>query len=165
MKGDAWEGGHRMPFLVRWPARVQPGSVTDQTICFTDLLATLAGIVGEELPAGAGPDSFDFSRVLDGTQRRDSPVRNHLVLNSANGTMIIRHESWKLIAGLGSGGFSEPQRVEPKAGGPLGQLYDLANDLGERTNLYQERPEIVNELNQELLRTLKGESSRAMSDR
>ena len=68
MKADAWEGGHRMPFIVRWPGRVKAGTVSDQTICFTDLLATFADICGAKLPAGAGPDSFSFLPVLEGRQ-------------------------------------------------------------------------------------------------
>ena len=75
MKADAWENGHRMPFVVRWPGKTKSGTVTGQTICFTDILSTFASITGAELPADAAPDSFDLLPVLLGTQPEDKPVR------------------------------------------------------------------------------------------
>jgi len=152
MKGDAWEAGHRMPFLVRWPGVVEPGSRTDQTICFTDMLSTFATITGAELGPNDGPDSFDFSKVLFGEQPEDQPVRTSLVLNSANKTLIVRSGPWKLITSLGSGGFSKPSKMNPEPGGPQGQLYNLDEDLGETNNLYMEHPEIVERLQRELER-------------
>ena len=89
MKADAWEGGHRMPFLVRWPGTVKPGSVTNQMICFTDFLKTFAAIVDAELPQDAGPDSVDFLPVLLGEQPESKPVREHLVV-AAGGMKMIR---------------------------------------------------------------------------
>ncbi|MCH8923670.1 MAG: arylsulfatase, partial [Planctomycetes bacterium] len=124
MKADAWECGHRMPFIVRWPGKVKAGSVSRQTICFTDMLATLAGVVGVKLPAGAGPDSLDFSPVLLGRQPEGTPIRDALVIRSGGGLMTIRMGDWKLIDGLGSGGFSRPRRVKPGRGDPPGQLYN-----------------------------------------
>lgn len=146
MKADAWECGHRMPFLVRWPGTVKPASVTDQTICFTDLLATFAAIVDADLPPEAGPDSFDISDVLRGTQSAEKPIRETLVIRSGGGMMTIRAGDWKLITGLGSGGFSKPGRVRPAAGDPTGQLYNLAIDLGETDNRYAAEPAIVERL-------------------
>jgi len=150
MKGDAWENGHRMPFLVRWPGKVKAGSVSQQTICFTDMLATFASIVDVDLPEHAGPDSFDLLPVLLGKQPEDDPIRGPVVIPSANGTMTIRSGPWKLITGLGSGGFSKPGRIKPSPGGPDGQLYHLTEDLGETNNLYLERPEVVKRLKTEL---------------
>lgn len=143
MKGDAWECGHRMPFIARWPAAVKPGTVSNQMICFTDLLATFAGLTHTKLPADAGPDSVDFSSVLLGTQPADQSVRQNLVVRSAGKVMTIRMGKWKLIEGLGSGGFSKPKNVAPVPGGPIGQLYDLDADVGETNNLYAKNPEIV----------------------
>ena len=111
MKGDAWEAGHRMPFIVRWPGKVKPGSVSDQTICFTDMLATFAAVVGIDLPGDAGPDSFNVLPVLLGDQPEKRPIRGPLVIPSANGTMTVKSGRWKLITTLGSGGFSKPSRV------------------------------------------------------
>jgi len=152
MKADAWEGGHRMPFLVRWPGHVKPGSVTDQTICFTDLLATFSAVTGGELPEGAGPDSFNLLPVLLGSQPQQDPIRGPLVVPAARGTMSIRSGKWKLITALGSGGFSEPRRVKPLKDGPTGQLYDMVKDQGETTNLYLKHPEVVARLSAELKR-------------
>jgi len=150
MKGDAWEGGHRMPFIVRWPGRVQAGAISHHTICFTDMLATFAAIVGTDLPADAGPDSFNVLPVLLGKQPAGKPIRGPVVIDSRNGTKTIRSGPWKLITGLGSGGFSEPSSIQPTDGGAAGQLYNLAEDLGETNNLYQEKPDIVKRLTAEL---------------
>jgi arylsulfatase A-like enzyme len=143
MKADAWECGHRMPFVVRWPGKVKAASVSNQTICFTDLLATFASIVEATLPAEAGPDSFDFSGVLLGTQPEKKPIRENLVIRSGGGMMTIRAGDWKLIQGLGSGGFSQPRRIRPGPGDPPGQLYNLATDLGETKNRYADEPAVV----------------------
>ncbi|MBP86857.1 MAG: arylsulfatase [Planctomycetaceae bacterium] len=152
MKADAWECGHRMPFIVRWPGKVKPSSASKQMICFTDLLATFATITGSELSDDAGPDSFDFSSVLLGKQPEAEPVRDYLVIRSGGNLMTIRSGDWKLITGLGSGGFSQPRRVKPGPGDPAGQLYNLAEDVGEATNLYQQNPEIVKRLQTALKR-------------
>jgi arylsulfatase A len=150
MKADAWEAGHRMPFIVRWPCRVKQGSVSDQTICFTDILATLADAAGVDLPVEAGPDSYSFLPVLMGEQNEDQPVRPPIVMKSGNGAMMIRSGDWKLIDRLGSGGFSVPHRIEPVPGGPEGQLYNLAEDPGEMNNLYSEHPDVVARLKSEM---------------
>lgn len=150
MKADAWEAGHRMPFLVRWPDRVKAGSVSHQTICFTDLLATCAAAAEIPLPKGAGPDSFNFLPVLLQQQPHDKPIRGPLVIPAGRGMMSIRSGDWKLITGLGSGGFSKPSRVKPKPNGPAGQLYHLGKDRGETTNLYQQHPEVVARLTAQL---------------
>ena len=146
MKGDAWECGHRMPLIVKWPQKIEAGSTSGQTICFTDFLATFADIVGAELPPDAGPDSFSFLPVLTGDQPTDQPVREHLVIRSAAKFDTIREGQWKLITGLGSGGFSDPKRVKPQKGEPIGQLYDLSTDVGETKNVYDLHPEIVKRL-------------------
>jgi arylsulfatase A-like enzyme len=143
MKGDAWEGGHRVPFIVRWPGRVQPASTSAQMICFTDFMATFAALTNTPLPEGAGPDSFNFLPVLLGEQPDDKPLRAELAIASGQGVMTLRSGPWKLIRRLGSGGFSKPSIVEPEPGGPEGQLYNLAEDPGESTNRYLEQPDRV----------------------
>jgi len=150
MKADAWEAGHRMPFIVRWPGKVEVGSVSDQIICFTDILATLGEVTGTGLPEGAGPDSHSFLSVLKGEQPEDLPVRPPVVMSSGNGAMVVRSGDWKLINQLGSGGFSKPNRIEPGPGEPAGQLYNLADDPGETNNLYSEHPDIVARLKFEM---------------
>ena len=143
MKGDLWEGGHRVPLVVRWPGKVEPGSTSDALLCFTDVLATLAAVVGEELPEKAGPDSINQLPLLLG-KASDAP-RNTL-LHTGGQVLAVRKGPWKLIPGLGSYGFSQPKREKPVPGGPKGQLYNLADDPGETTNLWLQEPEIVEQL-------------------
>ena len=149
MKADAWECGHRMPFIVRWPGKVKAGAVTDRTICFTDLMATFAAITGATLADVAGPDSFDFSKALLGTEPREYS-RPAVVIPAGQGMFSIRSGSWKYITGLGSGGFSEPRRLDPQPDGPTGQLYDLSEDPAETRNLFSSHPDVVSRLQAEL---------------
>lgn len=149
MKADAWECGHRMPFVVRWPGQVESSTVCHQTISFVDLLATFADITGSKLSTDAGPDSFSILPLLRGNNQ---PVRPSLVLASANGTMMVRKGDWKLITALGSGGFSKPKKIKPGPGDPKGQLYNLRDDVGETNNLYASNPEKIRELSEELER-------------
>lgn len=148
MKSDLWEGGHRMPFIVRWPARVKSGTVSDQTICFTDLLATLADVCGAKLPDGAGPDSFSFLPVLEGVQPANKPIRAPLVMQAGSvaSMMMIRSGDWKLINGLGSGGFSKPSVVKPGPGEPAVQLFNLRADPAETRNLAAQHPDKVDKM-------------------
>lgn len=150
MKADAWEAGHRMPFLVRWPGQVKAGSVSKQAICFTDCLATFAELTGAKLPKGAGPDSESFFKVLKGTHPEGKPIRGPIVMESGSGAMLIRDGDWKLIDRLGSGGFSKPKSIKPGPGDPKGQLYNLAEDPGEESNLWKKHPEIVERLTKRL---------------
>lgn len=150
MKGDAHEGGHRMPFVVRWPGRVEPGVVSRQTISFTDLLATLAELTGANLPADAGEDSFSLLPTLLGVQPEDEPLRPPVISTAASGMRAVQQGRWKLIEGLGSGGFTPPRQIDPGPGDPPGQLYDLDDDPEEQRNLWQEQPDIVDWLNQVL---------------
>jgi arylsulfatase A-like enzyme len=154
MKGDAWEGGHRMPLLARWPGRIEPGRVTNQLACLTDVMATCAGIVGQELPEHAGEDSFDLSPVLLGEADEAQPIRETLIVNSTGNFMTVRRGQWKLIPFRGSGGFSQPKVIRDiPAGEPRGQLYNLADDPAETHNLYDAHPEIVAELTELLQRS------------
>lgn len=141
-KSDIWEGGHRVPFIARWPGKIKPGTTSDQLGCLTDMMATFAAIVGEKLPADAAEDSFNLLPALLG-EETSQPLRDAIVNHSGNGVFAIRRGEWKLVQGLGSGGFTPPARVQPAPDGPKGQLYNLAEDISERNNLYQDRPEIV----------------------
>jgi arylsulfatase A-like enzyme len=144
-KADVWDGGHREPFVARWPGHIEPGSRSEETICLADLMASCAEIVGVALPPGAGPDSYSVLPALLG-QEMERPIREAIVHHSGGGMFSIRQGRWKLILGRGSGGFSEPRRVDPAPGEPLGQLYDMEGDLAETANLWAERPEIVESL-------------------
>ena len=161
MKADAWECGHRMPFIVRWPNKIKAGSVSDKLICFTDFLATFAELNDAKLSKDDGPDSFSFlNELLDKKATNDFPVRNSLVIRSGNGAQTIRVGDWKLIDRLGSGGFSKPNRIKPGPNDPKGQLYNLANDFGETKNLWKDKPEIVEKLKQKLAEIVQAGGSR-----
>jgi len=145
-KADAWEGGHRVPFVVRWPGVVKPGSRCGQTVCQVDLMATVAEIVSAKLPDNAGEDSASLMPLLRG---QDRPIHEAVVHHSASGRFAIRAGKWKLQLCPGSGGgFVRHDRDAEalKRGLPPIQLYDLEADPGERTNPQAERPEVVQRL-------------------
>ena len=141
-KADIFEGGHRVPFLARWPKRVKPGSKTNQLVGQIDLLATAADIVGAEIPDSAGEDSISFLSVLAGEAKQ--PVRDSIVSQSIGGQFAIRDHNWKLCLCPGSGGWSAPRpgRHDLSQLPPV-QLYDLSNDPGEETNLQDKHPKRV----------------------
>ncbi len=146
-KADIWEAGHRVPFFVRWPGAVAPSSTEQRTICLTDVFATLAEIVGAELPEDAAEDSFSLLPLLQGGtwSKPRAPVIHH----SSRGMFAIRDGRWKLVAGNGSGGREKP------AGEPFGrpyQLFDLEVDPSERRNVYGEQPVVAQRLEQALER-------------
>lgn len=143
-KADIWDGGHRIPFLARWPGKIQPGSINRDLGCLTDLMSTAASITGFELPKNAGEDSFNLLPAL--LEKSAAPARSAIVHHSSEGMFSIRRGEWKLELGLGSGGFSAPQRIQPQPGGAQGQLYNLKNDPAEADNLWLKRPDIVAEL-------------------
>ncbi|MBM3786015.1 MAG: hypothetical protein FJW30_16770 [Acidobacteria bacterium] len=134
-KADIWEAGHRIPFLARWPGRIPAGRVQNTLGCLTDFMATVADIAGVALPRDAGEDSYSLLPALRGK----AGSRRAIVHHSGDGMFSIREGSWKLALGLGSGGFSQPQRIP----GPGGQLYDLSKDPGETNNLYDRRADVV----------------------
>ncbi len=160
MKADAWEAGHRMPFIVRWPGNVKAGSTSDQTISFVDVFATFAEITNAKVSDRAGPDSFSFLPVLKGTHPKNKPIRGPLALKAGGGLMTLRDGDWKYIDGLGSGGFSQPKKIKPEKNGPLGQLYNLSEDVGETKNLYLEKPGLVAKMSAELKRILEATQTR-----
>jgi arylsulfatase A-like enzyme len=145
-KTDIWEGGHRVPFIARWPGRIAAGTTSSETICHVDLAATVAAVLGERLSQEAGEDSYNILPVLRG-EKRAVAIREATVHLSGNGVLAIRRGKWKLITRLGSGGMSRPSSVKPKADGPKGQLYDLEADPGETRNLWLEQPQVVEALN------------------
>jgi arylsulfatase A-like enzyme len=141
-KADIFDGGHRVPFLVRWPARVKAGSRSDQTLCLTDLFATAADILGQKPPANAAEDSVSFLPALLGKDKK--PLREATVHHSINGSFAIRQGQWKLNLCPGSGGWSAPRPNQDDASKlPLVQLYDLSTDIGEQNNVQDKYPEIV----------------------
>src|SRR5207248_10623975 len=126
-KADVWEGGHRVPFIARWPGKIKAGTTSNELICLTDLMATCADLVGAKLPAEAGEDGESILAVLLG-RKAERPVHEAVVHHSGGGMFAIRQGDWKLAEGLGSGGFSAPRTERPTPGGPKGQFYNLAKD-------------------------------------
>jgi arylsulfatase A-like enzyme len=133
-KSDTWEGGHRVPFIIRWPGIVKPKTTNDQLIHQADILATLADVLDVSLPEGSGADSFSMMPLLKGY---NGPIRMNAVSCSGPGLPSFRAGDWKLIPGAGSGGWSRGGDEDPI------QLYNLADDLGETNNLATTYPEKV----------------------
>ena len=132
-KADVWEGGHRVPFFVRWPdGGVQAGTRPPRVTCLTDVFATVAEAVGEPLPAGAAEDSFSFLEVARG--KPGGKPRPGVINHSASGFFAIRQGPWKLVLANGSGGRQQPKG---KAFGKPYHLYNLADDPGETKNLIE----------------------------
>ncbi len=140
-KADIYEGGHRVPFLVRWPGKVKAGSKTDQLTCLVDVAATVAELIGAKLPADVAEDSISFLPTL--LEQSDKRSRTTLVSHSINGSFAIRDGAWKLALCPGSGGWSNPRPGMNDADLPPNQLFDLSSDIGETTNLQAQHPEIV----------------------
>lgn len=159
-KADIWEGGHRVPCIARWPGKIPAGSHSDQLVCLTDILATVAALVGSPLPADSGEDSYNFLPVLL-ARKPERPLRDAIVHHSSDGTFAIRQGPWKLAMALGSHGFSNPKDIKPLPGGPKGQLYNLADDLAETKNLWLEKQDVVQRLTALLEKYQKTGRSRA----
>ena len=148
-KADIFDGGHRVPFLARWPRTVKAGSRTDQLVGQLDLLATAADILDVDLPEDAGEDSVSFLQVLDGSTT--APIRQSIVSQSIGGQFAIRDGDWKLCLCPGSGGWSEPRpgRNDLSKLPPM-QLYDLSSDPGEQNNLVETHSDRVAVMKQSL---------------
>ncbi len=143
-KTDVYEGGVRVPLLARWPGHIPAGSTNNAMIALTDLLATFADFFQLTLPVDAGEDSYSFLGALLNQPARQVK-RTTMVNDSFDGTLAIRRGPWKLILSQHGGGVSkEPIPVDPNL--PPGQLFHLDQDLEESVNLYQQHPELVQEL-------------------
>jgi len=145
-KADIFEGGHRVPFIVKWPNIIKGGAINQRTICTTDLLATFADLLGKPLADNAGEDSFSmlplFSKATEGDY-----LRSFTIHHSINGSFAIRKGDFKFIFCPGSGGWSSPRPSKKETLGlPKFQLYNLKDDPKEMVNLYGQKPKIEQEL-------------------
>ena len=147
-KADIWEGGHREPFIVRWPGKIAPGTLTHELISLLDLFPTIAAACGVTVPAGAAEDALDLLPLLLG-EREHSP-RTTLVHHSLGAMFSLRDAEWKVVMGTGSGGFSSPEGERCDARFGEGQLYDMASDPTETANLWFKHPDVVARLYEEL---------------
>jgi arylsulfatase A-like enzyme len=160
LKTNVWDGGTRVPFLARWPGRIQAGGVTDNLIGLTDVLATIADLCGAPLPEGAGPDSV--SQRASFLQEKDRIEERPALVTASNfGYLAIRKGKWKAIFGTkwsggisskkGTYGFTPPKGTPPDAP-DIGQLYDISVDPFEQEDLWEKRLEVVESLRRELER-------------
>ncbi len=133
-KGRVWEGGHRVPFIARWPGRIPANATSDYTFCFTDLLATFASLLKTELPKGTGEDSVTMLPALFGEPMPPRPA----IIHHSNSAYAMREGDWKIVFGRGEG------RVQPQEG--KGYLFNLKTDPYETNDLWNQRPELVAEL-------------------
>ena len=159
-KSQLWEGGHRVPFIARWPGHIAPGTTADELICLVDLTATAAAAVGVELPAGAAPDSFNLLPTLLGQPK---PMkRETLVVMSGNGDLALRQGQWKFIPDLAvADGWSAGAKKPNEPAKPA--LFDLSKDKGETRNLYKDQPEIAQRMAELLEKTQSAKFTRPTS--
>ncbi len=181
-KFDAWEGGHRIPFIARWPGKIEADSVSDQLISNVDLLSTMAALTGQELKPDEGPDSFNILPALTGNPEK--PIREELVLAAAKKThMVLRQDNWVYITGKSGGGFGSAKagahgfggpaaitfagqtnsdvvdgRLKPDA--PAAQLYDLSADQSQTTNVIEQNSERADAMIKRLAEIKAGDSTR-----
>ncbi|MFR9602672.1 MAG: arylsulfatase [Rikenellaceae bacterium] len=144
-KADLFEGGHRVPCLVQWPAVIDAGTHSDQTICLTDFFSTFADIVGVDVADTEGEDSYSILKAMEDTSYSE-PIRDAIIHHSITGEFSIRVGEWKLLASPSSGGWSAPNpRHKSVVSGELPpiQLYNLDADPGEKLNVQDQHPEKV----------------------
>lgn len=143
-KADIYEGGHRVPFIARWPGHIQGGGTTRAMACLTDIYPTLEAITGQTRQALGGEDGFSLLPVFDG---KASSGRDTLISHSVGGSFAIRQGPWKLCLSAGSGGWSAPRENKAKKQGlPSMQLFNLNDDPGEKKNLQSTEPDKVKAL-------------------
>jgi arylsulfatase A len=147
VKRDLWEGGHRVPFVVRWPRNVAAGAVSDALTSQVDIMATLGAVTGAKLPAGAAEDSYDLLPVW----KSRAPSPRHTIVHNTNANgYALRHENWLFVAAKTGAVTRVPPWFEKENNYPAnphpGELYDLSKDLAQRNNIYAAQAEKVTEL-------------------
>lgn len=157
-KADIYEGGHRIPLVMQWPAIIQPGTIKSQTVSLADLYATFADLTSITLSSNEGEDSYSLLPILVGKDHLYS--RNHTIVHSFYGKFAIRNEKWLLAFCPGSGGWSGPKDDEVPLSSPRTQLFDLEADPAQTKNLVKEKKyeDIVNRLTQ-MMKTIKDSKS------
>ncbi|MCP9767934.1 arylsulfatase [Lacihabitans sp. LS3-19] len=143
-KADIYEGGHRIPLIVRWDSKIPNSKVSNQTVCLTDFFATMAEITQTKLEDNAGEDSFSLLPIFESKPKKYE--RTSTVVHSIDGNFGIMEGDWKLNFTAGSGGWSFPRAGKEELGLPKIQLYNLKDDPSEKVNLQDKYPEKVNEM-------------------
>ena len=162
LKRDVWEGGHHVPFIVKWPGEVEAGSVTKELISQVDIMATLAQITGIELPDGAAPDSYSFVPVLKG-EKYNSPLREATIHNTYASVWGIRMGDWLYIDSPSGGHREMPEAFKSLRGytdfSTDGLLFNMHDDPEQRVNLYEKYPERIKKMDMLLQEYRESESS------
>ena len=167
-KFDAWEGGHRVPFIVRWPGKIKAGSKSSVLISNVDMVATFAALTGYDLKYDEGPDSYNVLPAFLSNSKKQ--IRDHLVISPLRKpNMSVRKGDWMYIDARGGGGFNATKPGDHGLGGPpalkfagqensdiedgkikkdapMAQLYNLKNDFRQKTNVINENKEVADEL-------------------
>lgn len=154
MKRDQWEGGHRVPLIVRWPNVIMPNTTQSQTVNLTDIMATCAAITQAKLPLNAAEDSYNILPLLL-NPKHATPIHEYTLHQTIKLDLAIRRGPWKYLDHQGSGGNNYATKLKQFAltefaPNAPGQLYNLDNDPGETTNLYHQYPKLVSELKGQL---------------
>ncbi|MBT5816584.1 MAG: arylsulfatase [Opitutales bacterium] len=153
-KADIWEGGHRVPFMVRWPNRIEAGLVNDDILSLNDLFATCAELLGSVLPNDAGEDSISFLSTIFG--ENDEPHRGHVVSHSVGGEFAYMEGSWKVVYKN-----AVANRNQSRGKSRIVELYNLEEDIAEANNLSENESEIAERLGESLKRIVARGTSRA----
>jgi arylsulfatase A len=154
-KRDIYEGGHRVPFLMRWPGVIKAGSKVDLPVCQTDYMATIADIIGVTMPENAGEDSYSLYPLITNQSPENYKSDRAVIHHSFTGHFAIREGKWKLNMLRGSGGSLKPVMIAPKPGEAIYELYNMEEDPSETNNLYFQYPEIVEKLTKKLSEIIK----------
>jgi arylsulfatase A-like enzyme len=155
-KHDIWEGGFRVPFIVRWPGRVQPATVSGEVICLTDILATVAGLLDVPLKPGQAEDSFDIGEAMF-SDKPSQPVRDHVILQDANATYAIRRGEWKLVERTTTPAIEPRNRnaasrnARKRPADVRDELFNLADDPAETRDVSESHSDLVKQLRDELI--------------
>jgi len=146
-KADAYEGGHRVPFIVRWPGMINANTKSDQIISLVDIMATCADVVGVKLRDTAAEDSMSLLPILKEKMNKEDSLHQAVICHSYSGVFVVRQGKWKLQFSAGSGGWSKPTDASAiKSGLPKWQLYDLYTDPKETKNQINNQPDVVKKL-------------------
>ena len=163
LKRDVWEGGHHIPFIVKWPGNIEAGSVSDDMVSQIDIMATLASIVGIELPDNAAPDSYDFTSIIKG-EEDGSPIRETTIHNTYAHKWGIRKGDWLYINDSTGGHRKLPESFKKITGytdfKTEGILFNMKEDSEQRVNLYEQYPEKIFEMDSLIQVYRKGSSSK-----
>lgn len=164
-KADIYEGGHRIPFIVKWPKMISPAVTNNTTICLTDFMATCSDILNVSLNDSTAEDSFSLWPLLSASSNK-LYERTHTIHHSIDGFFAIRKGNWKLALCRGSGGWSSPtEKQAQKDNLPAVQLFNLKDDPGEKQNVSEMYPEVVKALKAEMEKTISQGSSRTIVNR